>query len=377
MNPRRLLAVARKEFIHFMRDWRSLYLAIAIPILLLLLFGYALTMDLKNVPTVVWDQSHTKASRDFLSLLQGSPYFDLKEYYDSYRHLQHALDRGTAMIALVIPYDFADGIHAGREVEVQVVADGSDANTARLALAYTTSLGMIFTQQVSVRQIGLRAAGSQVVPVELVSRAWYNPDLRSQNTIVPGIIAVVMVVIAAMLTSITIAKEWELGTMEQLMSTPVRARELVFGKVIPYFVVGMVDVAIAVMMGQWLFDVPLRGNPGLLFAVSALFLSGILFYGMFLSCALKTQVLANQAALISGFLPALLLSGFVFAIENMPGPIQVLTYIFPARYFIALLRSIYMKGIGPEVMWLNAVLLTVFAAVMIVAANKRLKLKVE
>jgi ABC-2 type transport system permease protein len=372
MKLRRLQAMARKEFIHFLRDWRSLFLAVAIPLILLLLFGYALTMDLKNVPVAVWDQSRSRHSRDFLSLLQGSPYFEVRAFTDSYRELQQELDRSRAMLAVVIPWNFAESILAGRDVTVQVIADGSDANTARLALSYAMSLGAIYSQHVVVQGIG--SAG---VPVDLVPRPWYNVDLRSQNTVIPGMIAIVMIVIASMLTSITIAKEWELGTMEQLMGTPVRASEIVFGKVIPYYAISMLDVGIAVGMGEWLFDVPLRGRAGLLFAVSAIFLSGALFYGLLLSSVLKTQVLANQAALVSGFIPTLLLSGFVFAIENMPLPLQLLTLLVPARYFIALLRGIYMKGIGLEVMWLNGLLLALWAAAMIILAIRRLKLRLE
>jgi len=377
MNMRRLAAVARKEFIHVIRDWRSLYLAIAMPLFLLLLFGYALTMDLRNVPTVVWDQSRTPESRDFLSLIQGSPYFSLSGYYDTYRELQKDLERGRSMLALVIPADFSDSINRGRTTHIQFIADGSDANTARLALSYAASIGMIFSRRIILQRMELQGAGGHVVPIELAPRAWYNADLRSRNTIIPGIIAIVLIVISAMLTSITVAKEWELGTMEQLISTPIRGPELVFGKVIPYLAIGMLDVSIAVALGEWLFDVPLRGHPALLFVVSAIFLTGALFYGMLLSISLKTQVLANQAALISGFLPTLLLSGFVFAIENMPIPIQILTYIIPARYFIVLLRGIYLKGIGLQIMWLNVLLLTLYAVIMVIAANKRLKLKLE
>ena len=377
MNPQRLIAIARKEFIHVFRDWRSLFLAIAIPILLIMLFGYALTLDLRNVPTGVWDQSHTPESREFLSLFDGSPYFHLTRYYDNYRGLQAALDSGQAMIAMVIPGDFADKVKENRAVNIQVIVDGSDANTARLALGYAGSLGLIYSECVGAKRMRLLGAGELVMPVMLEQRAWYNPDLRSENTIIPGILAIVMVVIAAMLTSITVAKEWEMGTMEQLISTPVRVPELIFGKVVPYFVIGMVDVAIAVAMGQWGFDVPLRGNAGLLFAMAAIFLTGALFFGMMISVVMKTQVLANQVALIGSYLPTLMLSGFVFAIENMPLPIQCLTYIVPARYFIVLLRGIYLKGIGLEILWLNALLLTVYALIMIAVANKRMKLKME
>ncbi len=377
LSPRRLGAIARKEFIHVIRDWRSLYLAMAIPLVLILLFGYALTMDLKEVPTVVWDQSHTPESRDLLSLFSGSPYFSILESHNSYQGLKAALDRGYAMIALVIPHDFAQKVQGNRDVTVQVIADGSDANTGRLALSYAGQLGLIYSGRIQAQRVRILGKGDLPVPVELVPRAWFNPDLRSQNNIIPGILAVVMVVIAAMLTSVTVSREWEMGTMEQLISTPLRVPEIVLGKVIPYFVIGMVDVAIAVAMGEWLFHVPLRGNPALLFSMAAVFLTGALFFGMMLSITLKSQVLANQIALVASYLPTLILSGFVFAIENMPLPLQWLTYIVPARYFIALLRGIYLKGIGLEIMWVNALLLTLYALLMVLLAHKQMKLKLE
>ncbi|MDD2604702.1 MAG: ABC transporter permease [Desulfobacterales bacterium] len=365
----RTFAVARKEAIHLRRDWRSLLLALAIPVLLILLFGYALTLDLKNVPTVVWDQSRTPPSRDFLALVQGSAYFELYAMRESEKELRHDLDAGRAMVALVIPSDFAEHIAAGRPVTVEAVVDGSDANTSRLAASYCRGLGLIFNRRLTV---DARPAG-----VTLVSRAWYNPALRSPNALLPGIVAIVMMVIAAMLTSVTVAREWETGTMEQLIGTPVRAGELIGGKVLPYFVVGMVDVAIAVGLSRWLFHVPLRGHPGLLFATAAVFLTGALFFGLTLSIRFKTQVLANQIALAAGFLPTLILSGFVFAIENMPTALQYLTYIVPARYLIAIMRGIFMKGIGLEILWLDALLLFVYALAMIAAARGGLKLRLE
>ena len=377
MNPRRLKAVAKKEFIHVLRDWRSLFLALAIPMVLILLFGYALDLDLKNVPTVVWDQSRTPTSREFVSFFDGSPYFSVIDYPDNYRSIQRDLETGRAMIALVIPSDFTKNILADRETSVQVMADGSDANTARLALGYVSALGMIYSQKINVARVRRMGGEDMAPPVEMVPRAWYNTDLRSRNVIIPGVIAIVMIVIAAMLTSVTVAREWEMGTMEQLISTPIRGPELVFGKVAPYFAIGLADVATAVILGQWLFKVPLRGSTGLVFLVATLFLTGALFFGLMLSVSLKKQVIANQAALLAGFLPTMLLSGFVFAIENMPLPIQCLTYAVPARYFIALLRGIYLKGIGLEILWLNALLLTIYALIMVALTNKRLKLKLE
>jgi ABC-2 type transport system permease protein len=377
MNSRRLKAVAKKEFIHVLRDWRSLFLALAIPMVLILLFGYALDLDLKNVPTVVWDQSRTPTSREFVSFFDGSPYFSIIDYHDNYRSIQRDLETGHAMIALVIPSDFTKNILTNRDTSVQVMADGSDANTSRLALGYVTALGMIYSQRIKTDRVRRMGGEEMAPPVELVPRAWYNPDLRSRNVIIPGVIAIVMIVIAAMLTSVTVAREWEMGTMEQLISTPIRGPELVFGKVAPYFAIGLADVTTAVILGQWLFKVPLRGSTGLVFLVATLFLTGALFFGLMLSVSLKKQVIANQAAILSGFLPTMLLSGFVFAIENMPLLIQCLTYAVPARYFIALLRGIYLKGIGLEILWLNALLLTIYAMIMVVLTNKRMKLKLE
>jgi len=377
ISMRRLTAVARKETLHVIRDWRSLLLAIAIPIVLILLFGYALNMDLENVPTLVWDQSRSPESRALLSLFDGSPYFAIEGYHEGYGPLQKALVNGKATIAMVVPSNFADKVHAEQPVSVQIIADGSDASTARLALGYANGVGMIYNQRLLAERVALMGRGPLVEPMTLEARAWYNPDLRSENDIIPGIIAIVLVVIAAMLTSVTVAREWEMGTMEQLISTPIRVPEIVLGKVIPYFAIGMLDVVVAMVLGRGLFHVPLRGNPGLVFLSGALFLFGALFFGLMLSINLKKQVLANQIALFASYLPTLLLSGFVFAIANMPKPLQLLTYIIPARYFIALLRGIYLKGIGLEVLWLNALLLAVYASIMILLAHKRLRLKLE
>ncbi|WP_022669411.1 ABC transporter permease [Desulfospira joergensenii] len=377
MKFRRLAAIARKEFLHVFRDWRSLFLSLAIPVILIMLFGYALTLDLRNVPTVVWDQSKTPQSRELIDLFNGSPYFSLEGNALSYGELQQSLDQGRAMVAIVVPSDFARKLQGGKETAIQVLCDGSDANTSRLAMNYATAIGMIYSTSITARQMELRGMTGFKPPLELVSRSWYNPDLRSQNVIIPGIIAIVMVVIASMLTSVTIAREWETGTMEQLISTPLKGPELIFGKALPYFAIGMADVAIAVVMGKWLFHVPIVGNAALLFGMAAIFLTGALFWGMTLSIVLKSQVLANQIAIVSGYLPTLILSGFVFAIENMPLPIQCITYIVPARYFIVLLRGIYMKGIGLEILWLDAVLLSVYAVIMMILANRKFKFKLE
>ena len=374
MKARRVAAIARKESLHLLRDWRSLALALAMPLLLILIYGYALTFDLRHAPIVICDQSQSRESRELISLITGTPYFNLLGYTSNTSHLAHYLIRGQAMLGLVIPRDFARNIAAKRPATVQLLVDGSDANTSRLARGYAETVTFLYSNTVVLRAFDAAQRPGQA---GLRPRSWYNPDLRSQNVLVPGIIAMVMVVVAALLTSTTIAKEWENGAMEQLISTPMRADELIFGKVAPYFVIGMLDVAIAVMAGRLVFGVPIAGNAALLFTLSALFLFGALFLGLFLSAALKNQVLANQLAIVIGFMPTLILSGFVFAIANMPLPLQWLTYIVPARYFIVILRGIYLKGIGLEILWIQALFLAIYAFIMLFFTRKKLVLRLE
>ena len=375
MKPLRVWAVARKEFIHVIRDPRSLGMGIAIPMLLLLLFGYALTLDVDNVPLVVWDQSESPASRQLVSGFLGSRYFLLRSYVHNYPEVEQAVDSGRALMALIIPRDFSGRIESGRLAPVQIIADGSDSNTATIAMGYADVVALAYSQGVAVNT--LRRTGGRMIqtPVDLRPRVWFNADMESKNYIIPGLIAVIMMVIAALLTSLTVAREWESGTMEQLISTPLKGSELILGKLLPYFAIGMLDVLLAVVMGQFLFRVPLRGNVALLFAMAAIFLAGALSLGMVISIVTKSQLLASQLAMVLTFLPSFLLSGFMYAIGNMPHAIQLVTYLIPARYFVALLKGIYLKGIGLEILALEAGLLTVFGAAMVLFANLKFKKK--
>jgi ABC-2 type transport system permease protein len=369
-------AVAIKEMIHIIRDWRSLALAIAIPVILLLLFAYALNMDLKNIPTAVIDYSNSKESRELISLYDGSDYFNVHSYFTNIEDLQSSMKKRETVVGIVIKENFDDNILKNEVASVQIVVDGSDANTGRLSLNYAQALGVIFNTKLRAEKISMglsRPSGA----VNTEPRAWYNEGMVSTYNIVPGILAIVMVVIASMLASVTVAREWETGTMEQLISTPVRKMELILGKALPLYFIGLADIMIAVVLGQLLFHVPLRGEPALLLFVATLFLTGVLFYGLVLSISLKKQVIANQIALITGFLPTLVLSGFIFTISNMPLPIQLLTHIFPARYFVAMLRSIYLKGVGLEMMMTNFIFLLVYGGLMLVLANKKLKLRLD
>lgn len=377
MNLRRVRAVARKESLHILRDARSLAMAIAIPMLMLILFGYALTVDVDNVPTVVWDQSGTQASREFLSRFGGSPYFSIVRHVNRYADIERAIDTREAIVALVVPADFAQRVESGRRASVQMIVDGSDSNTATIAVGYGEAIVRSYAQDVALES--LRRIGGPTIrpPLDIRPRVWFNADLESRNYIIPGLIAVIMMVIAALLTSLTVAREWERGTMEQLISTPVKGPELILGKLIPYFVIGMFDVLLAVLMGEYLFGVPLRGNVGLLFAMAAIFMAGALAMGMLVSIVTKSQLLASQVAMTATFLPAFLLSGFMVPIANMPAAIRCVTYLVPARYFVALLHGIYLKGVGLEILAFEAVLLTFFGAVMVVVANLKFKKKLS
>ena len=373
MKARRIWAVARKEFIHVRRDARSLGMAIAIPMLLLVLFGYALTLDVDHVPLLVWDQNRSPASRELISRFAGSRYFAVGGLVDGYAALERAMDEREVMGCLVIPSDFSGKVGSGRPATVQLLLDGTDANTAAIALGYAEMIVQSFSRDTTVA--AARRAGARVpaAPLDLRPRVWFNADLESRNYIIPGLIAVIMMIIAALLTSLTVAREWERGTMEQLIATPVRGSELIVGKLMPYFALGMADVLVTVLLGEFLFHVPLRGSPALLVGMAGVFLAGGLALGLLISVVARGQLLATQMAMVGTFLPAFLLSGFMFSIANMPAPIQLFTYLVPARYFVALLKGIYLKGVGLEILAGEALLLAAFALVVLLVANAKFR----
>jgi ABC-2 type transport system permease protein len=375
MNMTRVKAVAKKELIQIWRDPRSLGLGLAIPVILIILFGYALSLDIDHVPTVVWDQDKSKTSVDFLLNFKNSKYFSIIAYYDNYRDLERAINFGRSMIAIVIPKHFSRYMLSDQEAPVQFILDGSDSNTATIALGYAQAIVYGYNAKV-ITQALRKADAPQLKVVDFRPRIWFNPDLESKNFIVPGLIAIIIMIIAALLTSLTIAKEWERGTMEQLISTPVRSSELIVGKFIPYFAIGIFDLLISVLMGRFVFTVPLRGSLVLLFILSSLFLTGALALGIYISTVSKNQLLASQMALLISFLPTLLLSGFTYEIFNMPKLVQAFTYFIPARYFITILRGIYLKGIGIKDLWFESLCLLLFAWIAGGAAIKKFKKKI-
>jgi len=374
VNLKRVRAIANKERIQILRDPRSLALGLIIPVILIVLFGYALSLDIKNVPLAIWDQDNSKVSVDFLLSFKNSDYFKIIGYYDNYRDLQHLLDYGETMMAMVIPKDFSRYIYSNQSAPVQLILDGSDSNTAQISLGYAQGVVQAYNDKLLRKASQTNLVNPQ--PISLDQRVWFNQDFESKNFIVPGLIAIIMMIIAALLTSLTVAREWERGTMEQLISTPVRPSELIIGKFLPYFAIGMIDLVISVILGRFIFFVPLRGSLIQLAIMSALFLTGALSLGIFISTVAKNQLMASQMAILTSFLPTFLLSGFTYEIFNMPQWVQVITYFIPARYFIKILRGIYLKDIGMFELWPEAICLVIFSVLMSRLAVHKFKKKI-
>ncbi|MFA4889407.1 MAG: ABC transporter permease [Candidatus Omnitrophota bacterium] len=373
---KRIKAIAWKEFIQIKRDPRSLALALAIPVFLLLIFGYGLSLDIDHVRTVIWNQdASSKLTRDFLLNFKNSKFFKIVAYTDNYRDIEHMIDSGEVLMALVVPKDFSRQLESGKIAPLQLIVDGSDANTATIAMGYVRSVVSRYNVELlssTFAQHGQNPPRS----VDARSRIWFNMGLTSTWFIVPGVIAMIIMIIASLLSSICIAREWERGTMEQLISTPVKAPELVIGKFIPYFAIGFLDLMIAAIMARFLFFVPFRGSYLLLAILSSLFLTGALSQGILISVVARTQLMASQLASLTTMIPTLLLSGFIYPIFNMPKAVQAFTYLVPARYYIVVLRELFLKGGGMRTMWDEALFLFLFAALMLSWAIKRFKKKV-
>jgi len=370
MHWHRFAAMARKEFIQIRRDWRSLVIVVAMPVVLLLLFGYGVTLDIKRVPICVYDREASQASRDLLERFSASEYFSVARVADNYPAIVQAIDAGRCKMAIVVPHDFSRRLSAGKQASVQALVDATDDNTANVIASYAEAVVRGFQEEVQRDWLRRQGQKKAPLPLRVESRAWFNEDLESKAFIIPGVVAIVMAVIGTFLTSLTIAREWERGTMEQLISTPVTSLEIMLGKLVPYFLIGMFDTALCAAVAIGWFQIPFRGQLVTLFAASALFLTVVLSLGFFMSVVAKSQLAASQAALISTFLPAFLLSGFLFAIEQMPAALQVFTRVIPARYYVALLKKVFLKGSPFELLQAELLPLGAFAGVLMVVATR-------
>lgn len=374
MKAQRLCAIMRKEFLHVRRDPRSTLLALVLPLIMLGLFGWALSLDVNNVPLAVWDRSGTVASRELISAFTASRYFRVLPV-NSYGEIQQNIDFGEAVAAIVIPQELGIRATAGQTSQIQVLVNGADPIRGGLALNYAEAVIGTQAAALGAAHSTRQGVSRSRLPFEVRTRVWYNPNMESRNGIIPGVIAMILTNIAALMTALTVAREWETGTMESLLSTPVTGPELIIGKLVPYIAIGMVDVVMAVAVSLFVFHVPLVGPLWLVFLAALIFTVAATGFGIFVSTLTRAQLLASQLATIFSMLPTFLLSGLVFAIADMPPWVQFLSSIFPARYFVTILRGISLKGLGPVSLAPELLALTVFAAAMLLLAVRSFRRK--
>ena len=360
----RLRAVAKKEALQIRRDGRSLGLAFALPVVLLWMFGFAISTDVKDIRMAVLDRDNTASSRALVDAFGQSGYFSVRAHLTRAEEAESLIRRGRIRMALVIPERFGADLASGRAAPVEVVLDGSDAKTATVARGYADAIARTYSKRVLLTQPAAAPA------VQAESRVWFNETLDSRAMVVPGLIAVIMSIISAILTSLTIAREWERGTMEQLAATPVGRAEVIFGKLLPYLVIALIDVAIALLCCIYLFEVPFRGSLALFALASFVFLVGVLGLGILLSAALKSQLLATQASIFATYMPALLLSGFFYSLSSMPVVLQLISRAIPARYYVEITRGVFLRGIGLELIWPSLLGLAVFGTGIIALTFK-------
>jgi ABC-2 type transport system permease protein len=366
----RLRGLVRKEFLQVLRDPSALAIAFVLPVILLLLFGYGVSLDAEHVPIALVIEKPTADTASFCAELEQSSYFQ-PIYVDGMPAAKTALMERRVEAILHLRQDFSEALRRPGGAPVQLVVNGVDANTARIINGYVAGAFGKWLQRHAAE-----SGRPLVAPVNLEQRIWFNANMRSRNFLVPGVVALVMTLIGAMLTALLMAREWERGTMEALMVTPVSMPEVLLGKILPYFILGMGGLALSVTMGVWLFEVPLRGSLWVLLSGSSLFLLAALGMGLFISTVTRVQFVAAQVAIITTFLPAFILSGFIFDIGSMPRPIQLLTYIIPARYYVALLKTTFLAGDVWSVILPNsaalAVMATIFLGLTRMLSHKRL-----
>jgi ABC-2 type transport system permease protein len=357
-------AIARKEFYHLIRDFRSLYLAFFIPLLLILMFGYALRLDVDDIKTVVVDHDKNELSRDFILKLDVSSYFDVVQHLPDSLTVTKHIDKGWATMAVIIPPGFTEDLNADRTIPIQILLDGSDPNFAGISRGYITSFVEAYNGHLLMRFLNRHGIQKTDPPVEGRIRVWFNEDLESRNFIIPGIIAIIIMIAGAILTSLVIAREYENGTMETILSLPIRGGEFLIGKAVPYFFITLIDVLIAVFMGQVLFGVIMKSSFWLMVLASTIYIAVALSLGLLISIVTKSQLVANQMAILITFLPSMMLSNFVFPVENMPKVLQVVTYIVPATYFIDILNGLYLRNLGIAHLWPSYLILFLMVMVL-------------
>jgi ABC-2 type transport system permease protein len=368
----RIRALSSKEIRHIVRDARTLYLALGMPVVMLFIFGYAVTFDLDRVPLGLFDEDRTPESRELARAFDASGVFRLERSIARADEIEMLFRRGRILGALVIPPGYGRELGAGREARAQFFLDGTDGASAAIALAYSGAIA----QSLQLKKLA-PMAGDSAPPIEVRARLRFNPEARSAVFIVPGLIALILSLMTVLLTSLSVAREWERGSLEQLFATPARRIEILLGKLAPYVGLGMLQVLLVLALGTTLFGVPVRGSLLWLFSSALIFIAGCVGQGLLISVVTRNQQLATQVAALTSILPTVLLSGFIFPIENMPVPLQALSAIVPARYFISVLRGIMLKGSGPVEIGPHLLALVVFAGGMLAAANARFRRRLD
>jgi ABC-2 type transport system permease protein len=377
MNWNRMAAMARKEFVQIARDWRSFAIVAAMPVVMTLMYGYGVSLDFKHIPMYVFDRESSQQSQDLLKAFQSSQYFNLLGTESSYRAIVHHIDAGDCKFALVIPWDFSQRLQEGRPVAVQALVDATDSNLANIIIGYSGAVVSTYSQKVQLNWMRLHGQPELRYPIRIDARTWFNEDLKSRAFIVPGVVAIVMAVIGMFLTALTISREWERGTMEQLISTPVTALEVIVGKLVPYILIGLAATAMCSAIGVYWFDIPFRGSVLTLFCASLLFLGAVLGTGFWISAAARSQLIASQIAIVVTFMPAFLLSGFIFPIDQMPAALRAITYLVPARYFNTILKSVFLKGLGASTMLWQFAALGLYGAVVALVAVRSFRKRLD
>lgn len=371
----RLWALLVKEFIQMKRDRLTFGMMVVLPIIQLLVFGFAINTDVKHLPTIVFDQSLQQEGRDLLSAFAASEYFDIRYTARSFREVTESIEQGKTKVGIVIPPDFTDNIKHNRSAGVQVIVDASDAMSASTAISTAQLIGQMKSQEILVKR--LQNAGSQVpaTPYDIRIRSWYNPDFISAYYMVPGIMGMILTMTMVMITSMAIVRERERGTLEQLIVTPLKTHELMLGKIIPYIFVGYVQATVALLVGILVFDLPMRGSVGLLYTLTSLFIIASLALGVLISTMTKTQMQAMQLSFFI-FLPSTLLSGFMFPREAMPVLFQAIGYLLPLTFYLQIMRGIILKGVGLSFLWSQVFMLSGFIVAVLTASILKFQKKI-
>lgn len=375
---RSIIEFVKKEFLQFKRDPKMFALILIAPVVQLTFLGFAANLDIKLVRTIVFNQDKSTTSRDFIERFSSSGYFNIEKYVSSYDEITNEIDKGNAILALVIPNDFEKNIYNRRTASVQALFNGSDGNTAGIVAGYTQNIISAYSQKVVLNF--LNRSRQKISSVSVISpeiRVWYNPELKTRNFMVPGIVGLLLSLITLILTSLAVVKEKEIGTMEQLIVTPLKPYQIIIGKLVPFVVLAFAAVIIILASMWFIFGIPVKGDLWFLFLSSFLYILSTLGLGLFVSTISKTQQQAMMISIFAVMMPMIFLSGFAFPIENMPRSIQFISYIVPLRYFNEIIRGVILKGLGLSDLWFNALLLFSMGVAILFFSSLRFKSRLE